>query len=444
MDAVVKVQLKHDRHKSAQEHVQLLRRAFAADPDKDVSELEYAFDAGGMIRSAMNEGKSTPLNLRITGKNQRKAYEVAESIMQEVRHTNGVVDCRILQRLNYPEYIVDVDQAKAADLNLTQRDVMLNLIASLNSSIQFNKHNFWIDPISQNQYYVGVQYPEEYITSLDTLLDVQITSSDQKRSIPLRNVATVRKAEIPAEVTHSDLQATIDLSMGVEGRDLGHVADDVARIVNRHAYRKARAEWQPYDPATREHKLLEGFQITMSGEYTKMQETFFNMGIGLIGAVILVYFIMVALFRSWLSPLVILSAVPIGLIGVILMLFVTHTAINIQSLLGVIFMVGIVVSNTVLLVDFAQHLRRHEHLSPTEAIIKAASIRVRPVIMTALAALFALIPMALGLARGSEANTPLGRAVIGGLLAGLVTTLFVVPALFSLVIRDVPLVEEEE
>src|SRR5262249_54740309 len=148
--------------------------------------------------------------------------------------------------------------------------------------------------------------------------------------------------------------------------------------------------------------------------------------IGLILASLLVYFLMVALFKSWLTPLVILSAVPIGLVGVVAMLFVTGTAINVQSLLGVIFMVGIVVSNTVLLVDFAQHLRRAERLSATQAIVKAASIRVRPVIMTALAAFFALLPMALGLARGSEANTPLGRAVIGGLLAGLVTTLLVV------------------
>src|SRR5207247_1133822 len=156
---------------------------------------------------------------------------------------------------------------------------------------------------------------------------------------------------------------------------------------------------------------------------------------GLVAASVLVYFLMVALFKSWLSPLVILSAVPVGLVGVVLMLFLTKTALNVQSLLGVIFMVGIVVSNTVLMVDFAQHLRRHERLSPTDAILKAASVRVRPVVMTALAALFALLPMALGLARGSEANTPLGRAVIGGLLAGLVTTLFVVPALYSLVVR---------
>jgi multidrug efflux pump subunit AcrB len=444
MDAVVKVQLKHEREHSAQEYANMLRQAFTAAPDSDVSEMEYAFDAGGMIRAAMNEGKSTPINLRITGKNQQKAYDVALAIKEEVSHVRGVVDCRILQRLNYPEYIVDVDQAKAAELGLTQRDVMLNLIASLNSSIQFNKRNFWIDPISQNQYYVGVQYPEEDIHSLDDLEDVVITSRTQKKSIPLRNVATLRKAEIPAEVTHTNLQATIDLTMGVFGRDLGHVADDLARVLSRHGLKKGQAKWQPYDPAASEHKLLEGSTIELSGEYTRMQDTFLNMGYGLLGASLLVYFLMVALFRSWVSPLVILSAVPIGLIGVLLMLYLTHTALNLQSLLGIIFMVGIVVSNTVLMVDFAQHLRKHENLNPTEAILKAASIRVRPVVMTALAALFALIPMALGLARGSEANTPLGRAVIGGLVAGLVTTLFVVPALFSLVIRDHPAHDEED
>ena len=175
-----------------------------------------------------------------------------------------------------------------------------------------------------------------------------------------------------------------------------------------------------------------------------MQDTFHNLGIGLVLASLLIYFLMVALFRSWLTPLVILSAVPFGLIGVVGLLYITGTALNVQSLLGVIFMVGIVVSNTVLLVDYAQHLRRDEGLSPTEAIVKAASVRVRPVVMTALAAFFALIPMALGLARGSEANTPLGRAVIGGLLAGLVTTLFIVPSLYSLVVPNVKLADDDE
>ncbi len=438
MDAVLKVQLTHDRHHSAQEYVHELRQGFAA--DTALSDLEFAFDAGGMIRGAMNEGKSTPINVRITGRNLKKAHQVAEEIRHEVVKINGVVDCRILQRLDYPEYMIEVDQAKAANAKLTQMDVMRNLVAALNSSIQFNKKNFWIDPKSHNQYYVGVQYPEEDIQSIDTILDVPITSPAQQKPIPLRNLATVHPAEVPAEITHADLQPTIDLTMGVYGRDLGHVADDVAQVVSRFGTPKPgeRSVWVPFDPASPDHKPLEGSQIVLSGEYSRMQDTFRNLGGGLILASLLIYFLMVALFKSWLTPLVILSAVPVGLIGVVTMLYVTGTALNVQSLLGVIFMVGIVVSNTVLLVDFAQNLRRDERLSPTEAILKAASIRVRPVIMTALAAFFALVPMALGLARGSEANTPLGRAVIGGLLAGLVTTLLVVPALYSLVVKDRP------
>jgi multidrug efflux pump subunit AcrB len=439
MDTVVKVQLKHDRKHSAQEYVQLLRRAFAA--DRAFNDLEFAFDAGGMIRGAMNEGKSTPINIRITGKNLEKAHKVAEAIREEVKTIDGVVDCRILQRLDYPQFFVEVDQAKAALARLTQMDVMRNLVSALNSSIQFNKKNFWIDPVSHNQYYVGVQYPEEDIASVDTLLDVPITSPAQKKSIPLRNLATVRRTNVPAEITHTTLQPTIDLTMGVEGRDLGHVADDVTARLDRFGVVKERGVWQPFDPASDSKKVLEGSKITLSGEYSRMEDTFRNLGIGLVLASLLIYFLMVALFKSWLTPLVILSAVPVGLIGVVTLLFLTGTAINVQSLLGVIFMVGIVVSNTVLLVDFAQNLRRDEKLKPTQAIVKAASIRVRPVVMTALAAFFALLPMALGLARGSEANTPLGRAVVGGLLAGLVTTLFMVPCLYSLVVRDRPSAE---
>ncbi len=225
--------------------------------------------------------------------------------------------------------------------------------------------------------------------------------------------------------------------MGVYGRDLGHVADDVAAVVARHGTEKARGIWVPFDPDSSDKTPMKGSQISLSGEYSRMKDTFYYLGFFLLLAGLLVYFLMVALFQSWLTPLVILSAVPVGLIGVVTMLFITGTALNVQSLLGIIFMVGIVVSNTVLLVDFAQNLRRTEKLTPTEAIMKAASIRVRPVVMTALAAFFALLPMAIG-ARGSEANTPLGRAVIGGLLAGLLTTLLVVPALYSLVVKDYP------
>ena len=441
MDAVVKVQLTHERHHSAQEYVHKLRTGFAGNPK--FSDLEFAFDAGGMMRSAMNEGKSSPINVRISGKDMPQARRVADGIKRRVVEIDGVVDARIIQRLDYPQFIIDVDRAKVADLGLNQAEVMKNVVAALNSSIQYHKKNFWIDPVSKNQYFVGVQYFEEDIDSIETLLDVPITSPKQDQPIPLRNIASLRRGTVPTEITHSNLQSTIDLTMGVYGRDLGHVADDVARAVAEFGAPQDNGTWAPYDPLDRSENRqpIKGATIELSGEYSRMQETFRSLGVGLILATLLIYFLMAALFKSYLTPLVILFAVPLGLIGVVVMLYLTNTAINVQSLLGVIFMVGIVVSNTVLLIDFAQNLRTQEGLSPDRAIRKAASIRVRPVVMTALAAFFALIPMSLALGRGSEANGPLGRAVIGGILAGLVTTLFVVPSLYSLVVRDVPRAE---
>ena len=227
-----------------------------------------------------------------------------------------------------------MDRTKAADLGLNQDDVMKNVVAALNSSIQFNKRNFWIDPISQNQYYVGVQYPEKDIKSIDTLLDIPITSPVQKQPIPLKNIVSLRRTTIPTEVTHTNLQATIDLTMGVEGRDLGHVADDVTAVLAQFGQPEGTDTWVPFDPSSADHKLLEGSKIRLSGEYSRMQETFRNLGLGLVLATLLIYFLLVSLFKSYITPLVILSAVPIGLVGVIVMLFVTGTAINVQSLLG--------------------------------------------------------------------------------------------------------------
>ncbi len=219
MDSVVKVQLIEHRHHSAQDYVEILRKGFAG--SSEFAELEFAFDAGGMIRGAMNEGKSTPINIRILSKNLEQAHKLAENIRQKVTQVEGVVDARIMQRLDYPEYIIDVNRAKAADLGLDQADVMRNVVAAFNSSIQFNKRNFWIDPLTHNQYFVGVQYPEKNIESIETLLDIPITSPVQDRPIPLRNIVSLRRTTVPAEVNHTNLQPTIDLTMGVSGATWG-------------------------------------------------------------------------------------------------------------------------------------------------------------------------------------------------------------------------------
>ena len=434
MDAVVRVQLKGERTKSAQEHVDILRRTFAG--DSQFNDLEFAFDAGGMITAAMNEGSSTPINCRITAKNLKKARKVAEHILDDIRGIDGVVDPRIIQRLDYPEYVIQVNRSKAADLGFNQTEVMRNVVAALNSSVQFNKRNFWIDPVSHNQYYVGVQYPEADIRSLDSLLDVTVTSPTTKRAIPLRNLATLDPATVPSEVTHTNLQPTMDLTMGVHGRDLGHVADDIVKVIAKYGKPRPDGALTPYDPDGKDQQVMEGAKLVLSGEYQKMNSTFRFQGMGMIGAIVLIYFLMVGLFKNYVTPLVILSAVPVGLVGVVLVLFATGTALNVQSLLGVIFMVGIVVSNTVLLTDFAVNTQKAEKLTADAAIRQAARVRVRPVVMTALATFFALIPMSLGVERGSEANVPLGRAVLGGLVAGLVTTLFVVPCMYSLLVKD--------
>ena len=442
MDAVVKIQLSEERHKTAQEYVHVLRTAFAQ--ASDFRDLEFAFDAGGMVRSAMNEGKSTPISIRVTGKQQSVAFKVATAIKNEVKKIDGVVDARVIQRQDYPEYVINVDRAKAAELGLTQEAVMNNVVAAFNSSIQFNKTNFWIDPKNKNQYFVGVQYFEQDIQSIETLLNIPITTNrpdKPKIPIPLRTVVSLEKMSVPTEVTHYNIQPTIELTMGVYGRDLGHVSDDVTAVLDKFGISDEPGIWSPYDPDKKEKVRLPGSTIQLSGEYLRMKETFNSLLFSMQGLPLsapLIYFLMVGLDKSFVVPLSVISIVPLCLIGILPMLYLTGSAVNVQSLLGFIFIVGIKVANSVLMTDYAQELRRHEGLSPRDAIRKAAAIRVRPITMTALAAFFALVPGALAIEQGSEANAPLARAILGGLLAGEPATLFVLPVIYSLIVREKP------
>ncbi len=401
--------------------------------------MDFGFDAGGLVRGAMNEGKSTPINIRVTGKNQRTARAIAEQIRAECVKIDGVVDARIIQRLDYPEYVINVDRAKAADLGLTQEDIMKNVVAAFNSSIQFNKRNFWIDPIGGNQYFVGVQYPEGDIKSIETLLNIPITSKDQKKAIPLSqpdHAPTHDRADRGDPRQHPADDRPLDGRLRPRPRPHLRRRDQGHRQVRRQAARRQLAALRSRRPAAR--RRSKGSKIVLSGEYTRMQDTFRNLGFGLIGASVLIYFLMVGLDKSWIVPLTVMLIVPICLVGILPVLYFTGTAVNVQSLLGFIFVVGIKVANTVLMTDFAQELRHAEGLTPTQAILKSASIRVKPVTMTAVAAFAALIPGALALERGSEANAPLARAILGGLLAGEPATLFVLPCLYSLMVTDKP------
>jgi multidrug efflux pump subunit AcrB len=434
MDAVIKVQLTEERKRTSQKYIRRLRKGFLRNRDFDT--LEFSFDAGGLIRGALNEGKSSPINIQLVGKHQETLFKVADTILKAVKEVDGIVDARVLEKPDAPELVIEVDRKKAQAIGLNQNEIMKSVIAATNSSIMFNKRSFWIDPKSRNQYFVGVQYPDQDFKSYEDILDIPITGTKQGQAIPLRNVATIKPSLLATEIHHVNLQPAIDLTMNIEGRDLGHVSDDVARLLEKFGKKNKDGSWAPYDPASKNGKTLEGSKIILTGEYTRMQETFKNLGVGLILASLLIYFLMVALDKSFIVPLAVMLIVPLCLTGILPMLYFTGSAINIQSLLGFIFTVGIKVANTVLMTDYAQELRRHEGLSPVEAIRKAAAVRVRPVTMTALAAFFAMLPTALALEHGSEANAPLARAILGGLLAGEPATLFVLPALYALLVRD--------
>ncbi len=375
MDAVLKVQLSKERKTSSQEYVRILRAGLAKDPR--FKALEFSFDAGGLVRGALNEGNSSPINVQIVGKDQDILFAVADKVRKAVSAVEGVVDARVIERPNAPELTLVVDRAKSAFQGLTQDDIMKSVIAATNSSISYNKKNFWIDQKNGMQYFVGVQYPEDKFKTKQDILNIPITSRTQGVPIPLRNVAAIIDTEVPTEVHHVNLQTAIDVTMNVEGRDLGHVSERVAEVLEQFGQSKGGGIWDLYDPSSSENKSVEGARIVLTGEYTRMQDTFRNLGAGLILASMLIYFLMVALDKSFIVPLAVMLIVPLCLIGILPVLFFSGSAINVQSLLGFIFIIGIKVANTVLMTDCAQELRRHEGLTPLEAIRKAASLRVQ-------------------------------------------------------------------
>jgi multidrug efflux pump subunit AcrB len=277
--------------------------------------------------------------------------------------------------------------------------------------------NFWIDPRTSNQYWIGVQYHEKLETSLDEMRAIWLKSPRTGEVVNLGTVVSFRRQDSgPAEVQHDNLSGIVSVMVNVEGRDIGGLASDIREQIDR-------------------VKMPKGMVLKMSGEYERMNESFGNLGGGLALASILGYLLMVALFRSYLSPLIIMFAVPLGLIGVLVTLFLTGTTLNVQSLMGVIFMVGIVVANSTLLVDFANK-QRALGASVEKAIKTSAATRLRPILMTFFATFLALLPMAIGFGKGSEANVPLARAVVGGLVTSTALNLFVVPILYTMFNKD--------
>jgi multidrug efflux pump subunit AcrB len=427
-DAFIEVQLSDGRRHSSQEYARRLRGVLR----ERFPEVSFSFHTGGMVTAALNGGLPSPIDVQVTGNDLGVAHGIAERVRAAVAEVPGAVDVRIQQRLDYPAIEVKVDRVRAAYLGLTPTQVVKNVVTSLNSSINFDPA-FWIDESNGNHYFLGAQYPEELIQSLQTLENVPITGPGATTLGPvptrgmhdgrpptaarralLRNLATFEETRAPTEVNHVNISRVIDVFANVDGRDVGGVAADVEEKLAR-----VRAD------------LPSGYAVDVRGEVQSMRESFRGLAFGFLLAAALVYLIMVAQFRSFLDPFVVMFAVPLGLIGVVATLLLTGSTLNVQSFMGVIFMVGIAVSNSVLLVEFANRVLAAGK-TPEEAAVEAARIRFRPIVMTSLAAILGLVPMAIGLGHGSEANVPLARAVVGGLAVSTALTLVVVPLLYRI------------
>jgi multidrug efflux pump subunit AcrB len=340
----------------------------------------------------------------------------------KIREVKGVNDLLIPQDLDYPAMRLDVDRERASMLGLDQKEVVDNVITALNSNGMIAP-SYWVDPRTGNDYLLTVQYRENQVKSLNDLKQIPLRSPDGKNSTPLDSVVKLTPIESPTEVDHYQLRRVIDLYVAPATENLGGVTKGIQKVL-------------------KDAKLPEGVHVDLRGSVQGMNQSFTSFGFGLILSVVLVFLILVAQFQSFIDPFVILLAIPPGITGVIVLLLATGTTLNVMSLMGVVMMVGIVVSNSILIVEFTRTLRE-EGKPLREAVATACRVRLRPILMTSLATILGLIPMALKLGTGSEAYAPLARAIIGGLLVSVVVTVYLVPAAYILAHRNDKQIPEE-
>jgi len=398
------------RSTSTQEYVQRLRTRLKEEYPYD----QFLFVTGGIVNAALNKGVPAPISIQVSAGKLEECRANAEEIVERVRGISGAVDVQIGQSLDYPQLDVQVDRTRAKYLGLDQEEIAQAVLAALGSSLGFAPM-IWVDPTTGVDYYMGVQYETNEMNSLDEIRNIPLSleGKNGRVTVPLSNVATIRRVNIPGEVARYNIARVNDVYVNVSGRDVGSVAADVE---------KALAE-MPVEP---------GVTVTLRGPVTTMKSSMRLLGIGLIVAIILVYLVMLAQFRSFVDPLIIMLAVPLGLSGVLVVLYVTGTTINIQSLMGTLMMIGVVVNNSILLVEFANTLRDRGY-DTRRAALAAAQIRLRPILMTTLVLVASMLPLSFHLAPGGEAMIPLARALIGGMLVSTFLTLFLVPCVYSLV-----------
>jgi hydrophobic/amphiphilic exporter-1 (mainly G- bacteria), HAE1 family len=372
-------------------------------------ELSTYFQSGGLVDAVINLGLPAPIDIQVSSNHLHEAYDVAEELQRKIRNEHGVSDVLIPQDLDYPALRLNVNREMASRLGLNSREVVDNVITALTSN-QMIAPSFWVDPRSGNDYMLTVQYPDSQVKSLNDLKQIPLRSDHGSETTQLGAVTDVKVVDSPTEVDHYQLRRVIDVYVAPSGQDLGSLATRVDKII----------------AGT---KAPQGVRITMRGSVEGMNQSFKSFGIGLILSIVLVYLILMAQFASFIDPFIILLAIPPGIMGVLVFLWITRTTLNVMSLMGVIMMTGIVVSNSILIVDVARELRR-TGMPIAEAVATACRMRLRPVLMTSLATILGMIPMALALEAGSEQYAPLARAIIGGLTVSVIVTVFLVPAAY--------------
>ena len=382
---------------------------------KEMPEVSTYFQSGGLVDAVLNLGLPAPIDVQVSGMNLEKTYQTTLDLAGKLRQVRGVSDLLIPQDMDYPALRLDVDRQRASLLGLRQKEVVDNVITALVSNGMIAP-SYWVDPRSGNDYLLTVQYPENTVKSLNDLKQIPLRATNSVNPTPLDSVVNIKPIASPTEVDHYQLRREFDLYISTGGEDLGTVTGQIEDIV-------------------RATPLPEGVHVDLRGSVQGMRASFKSFGLWLILSVVLVYLVLVAQFASWEDPFIILLAIPPGLAGVLLFLLVTGTTLNVMSLMGVVMMVGIVVSNSILIVEFARHLH-HDGKPLKEAVSLASRLRLRPVLMTSLATILGLIPMAIKLGTGSEAYAPLARAIIGGLLVSVVVTVYLVPAAYLLVHRE--------
>ncbi|MFZ0308053.1 MAG: efflux RND transporter permease subunit [Candidatus Sulfotelmatobacter sp.] len=406
-DAEILIALDPERHHPTADHIRHLREILP----RRFPGVEFFFQPADIVTQILNFGLPAPIDVQVVGTDMGTSYQIAQQIANKMRHIPGAADVHVQQLLSLPTLHMDIDRTRVTQVGLTARDVAQSVLVSLSGSFQTSP-NFWLNPRNAVTYQMAVQSPQYRMTSMQDLMTIPVTS--QQGPQLLGNLVQLSPVARAATVNHYNVQPVIDVYASTQDRDLGAVAADTDKVLK-----------------TFDGKLPRGTHIVVRGQVATMRSSFFGLGVGLIGAILLVYLLIVINFQSWLDPFIIIAALPGALAGICWFLLLTRTTLSVPSLTGAVMCMGVATANSILMVSFARE-QMDEGVPAVQAAVAAGYTRMRPVLMTALAMIIGMVPMALGFGEGGEQNAPLGRAVIGGLLFATVATLFFVPSVFAM------------